>query len=67
MPDLSREQAQLIVAEMRVRNGGLSDEIRAKTPRDALEVIESLRHSLGAATKTYALDYLLFSSLPIGD
>ena len=48
-PALTRQQARAIVESIRTDNGGITPADRAKTPKNVLEALESVRVKFGAA------------------
>ena len=52
-PALTRQQARAIVERIRTENGGITPADRAKTPKNVLEALESVRGKLGAAVNRY--------------
>ena len=48
-PALSRQQARAIIEDIRTENGGITPADRAKTPKNVLEALESVRRKFGAA------------------
>jgi hypothetical protein len=61
MAHLSSDQARRFIDDLRKKNGGMTARQREFLQRedpDILEMFESIRRKLGAATKTYALSNL---------
>ena len=52
-PALTRQQARAIVESIRTENGGITPTDRAKTPKNVLEALESVRVKFGAAVNRY--------------
>ena len=52
-PLLTRQQARVIVESIRTENGGITPADRAKTPKNVLEALESVRGKFGAAVNRY--------------
>ena len=52
-PALTRQQARAIVESIRTENGGITPADRAKTPKNVLEALESVRGKFGAAVDRY--------------
>ena len=50
---LSRQQARAIIESIRTENGGITTADRAKTPKNVLEALESVRRKFGAAVNRY--------------
>ena len=52
MASISVEEANGIIEEIMLDNGGIDDETRKKTPAQILKSLKSLRQKLAAATST---------------
>ena len=52
MTPISVEEANGIIEEIMLENGGIDDETRKKTPIQTLKSLKSLRQKLAAATST---------------
>lgn len=52
MADSRRQEARKVIERIMKKHGGLTPAIRAITPSDALEAIESLREIAARATTT---------------
>ena len=50
---LTRQQARAIVESIRTENGGITPADRAKTPKNVLDALESVRGKFGAAVNRY--------------
>ena len=50
---LSRQQACATIESIRTENGGIAPADGAKTPKNVLEALESVRRKFGAAVNRY--------------
>ncbi|KAL2038032.1 hypothetical protein N7G274_009252 [Stereocaulon virgatum] len=60
MAALTREQARAFINKVRISNGGITPEDRARTPPDVLDSVQSLSTQLAGSIETLATD--LYSS-----
>lgn len=56
MKSLTTKRAQKIIDEIRVYNGGITEEDRRNTSETVLQALENVRQQLGAVTRTLAQD-----------
>ncbi|KAF4999009.1 hypothetical protein F66182_16289 [Fusarium sp. NRRL 66182] len=56
MDSLTIERAREIIDEVRVYNGGITEEDRRNTSQIVLKALENVRQQLGAVTRTLAQD-----------
>jgi hypothetical protein len=56
---LSQDQAKGLISDIRAKMGGISPEVRARTPREALEALHRLAEMTAAATMTYSLSTII--------
>lgn len=58
MAAISREEAQKFINNLRIENGALTEDdinfLKRERPR-ILQILDTVRHKLGASTKTYRL------------